>query len=72
MCQTWAANGHVELGDLDYPLAMCRERGAAASDGFELPLPFALMWRKDNASPLLEKFVAGVRLLPEVDAYSKH
>lgn len=26
-----------------------------------LPLPFALAWRKDNASPLLEKFVAEVR-----------
>jgi DNA-binding transcriptional LysR family regulator len=23
----------------------------------KLPLPFALIWRKDNASPLLEKFV---------------
>jgi DNA-binding transcriptional LysR family regulator len=38
----------------------------------KLPLPFALIWRKDNASPLLEKFVADVRLLPEVEAYSKH
>src|SRR5882724_3569532 len=38
----------------------------------KLPLPFALIWRKDNASPLLEKFVAAVRLLPEVEAYSKH
>ena len=38
----------------------------------KLPLPFALIWRKDNASPLLEKFVAGVRLLPEVEAYSTH
>jgi len=37
----------------------------------KLPLPFALIWRKDNASPLLEKFVAAVRLLPEVEAYSK-
>jgi hypothetical protein len=37
-----------------------------------LPLPFALIWRKDNASPLLEKFVADVRLLSEVEAYSKH
>ena len=36
-----------------------------------LQLPFALVWRKDNASPLLEKFVAEVRLLPEVEAYSK-
>src|SRR5437762_13632078 len=38
----------------------------------KLSLPFALIWRKDNASPLLEKFVADVRLLPEVEAYSKH
>jgi len=37
-----------------------------------LPLPFSLVWRKDNDSPLLEKFVADVRLLPEVKAYSKH
>ena len=37
-----------------------------------LPLPLALIWRKDNVSPLLEKFVAEVRLLPEVEAYSKH
>ena len=28
-----------------------------------LPLPFALVWRKDNASPLLAKFVAAVRLM---------
>ena len=38
----------------------------------KLPLPMALIWRKDNVSPLLEKFVADVRLLPEVEAYSKH
>jgi len=38
----------------------------------KLPLPLALIWRKDNVSPLLEKFVAEVRLLPEVEAYSKH
>ncbi len=37
----------------------------------KLSLPFALIWRKDNASPLLERFVADVRLLPEVEAYSK-
>jgi DNA-binding transcriptional LysR family regulator len=35
-----------------------------------LPLPFALIWRKDNQSPLLERFVAGVRSMPEVEAYS--
>ncbi len=31
-----------------------------------LPLTVSLVWRKDNASPLLAKFVADVRLLPEV------
>src|SRR5262245_10157367 len=35
-----------------------------------LPLPFALTWRKDNSSPLLGKFVADVRSLLEVEAYS--
>jgi DNA-binding transcriptional LysR family regulator len=33
-----------------------------------LPLPFALTWRKDNASPVLAKFVGDVQLLPEVQA----
>jgi len=33
-----------------------------------LPLPFALIWRKDNASPVLAKFVGDVQLLPEVRA----
>jgi len=37
----------------------------------KLPLPFALIWRKDNSSPLLAKFVADVRSLPEVEAHSK-
>jgi len=37
----------------------------------KLPLPFALIWRKDNSSALLAKFVADVRLLPEVEAQSK-
>jgi hypothetical protein len=36
-----------------------------------LPLPFSLVWRKDNVSPLLAKFVADVRLLPEVVALAK-
>ena len=34
-------------------------------------LQLALVWRKDNASPLLAKFVADVRSLPEVKAHSK-
>jgi DNA-binding transcriptional LysR family regulator len=33
-----------------------------------LPLSFALIWRKDNKSPLLERFVADVRSLPQVEA----
>jgi DNA-binding transcriptional LysR family regulator len=35
-----------------------------------LPLPLALIWRKDNAAPLLAKFVADVRRLPEVVAFA--
>ena len=31
-----------------------------------LPLPFALIWRKDNASPVLARFVGDVQLLREV------
>jgi DNA-binding transcriptional LysR family regulator len=33
-----------------------------------VPLPLALVWRKDNASPLLAGFVADVRLLPVVSS----
>jgi hypothetical protein len=29
-------------------------------------LQLALVWRKDNASPLLARFVAGVRDLPRI------
>ena len=36
-----------------------------------LALPLSLVWRKDNISPLLAKFVAGVRSLPEVEAFYK-
>jgi len=36
-----------------------------------LPLPFALVWRKDNLSPLLARFVADVRLLPDVETLAK-
>ena len=31
----------------------------------KLPLPFSLVWRKDNTSPLLAKFVADVREMPD-------
>src|SRR4030095_10135490 len=37
----------------------------------KLPLPFGLVWRKDNASALLAKFVADVRSLPEVEGFTK-
>jgi DNA-binding transcriptional LysR family regulator len=37
----------------------------------KLPLPLVLAWRKDNTSPLLAKFVADVRSLPEVKAFAK-
>ena len=34
----------------------------------KMALPLALAWRKDNTSPLLASFVAGVRRLPDVRA----
>src|SRR5215472_6055991 len=37
----------------------------------DLPLPLALVWRKDNTSPLLANFLAEVRLVPEVRAVNK-
>ena len=37
----------------------------------DVPLPFALVWRKDNVPPLLAKFVADVRLLPEMKTFGK-
>ena len=36
-----------------------------------LPLPFFLIWRKDNQSPLLANFVADIRTLPDVLALAK-
>jgi DNA-binding transcriptional LysR family regulator len=33
-----------------------------------LPLPFALIWRRDNGAPLLAKFVRDVQILPEARA----
>src|SRR5258706_7403080 len=36
-----------------------------------LPLPLALVWRRDNASALLGRFVADVRLLPDVRTMAK-
>jgi DNA-binding transcriptional LysR family regulator len=37
----------------------------------DMPLPLALVWRKDNASPLLQRFVDDVRSLPDVRALVK-
>ena len=37
----------------------------------DMPLPLALVWRKDNTSPLLRNFIAEVRRLPEVRAVNK-
>ena len=36
-----------------------------------MPLPMALAWRKDNTSPLLARFIADVRRLPEVEELDK-
>jgi len=36
-----------------------------------MPLPLALVWRKDNTSPLLQRFVEDVRSLPDVQAINK-
>lgn len=37
----------------------------------KLPLPFALVWRNDNDSPLLARFVENVRRLPAVVEFAK-
>jgi DNA-binding transcriptional LysR family regulator len=51
----------------------CPERVVILSvTDLKMPLPLALVWRKDNGSPLLAGFVAGVRLLPGVQALGKH
>jgi DNA-binding transcriptional LysR family regulator len=36
-----------------------------------LPVPLALVWRRDNASPLLARFIDEVERLPEVRAVNK-
>jgi DNA-binding transcriptional LysR family regulator len=36
-----------------------------------LPIAFSLVWRNDNASPLLARFVADVRQLPAVRALAR-
>jgi DNA-binding transcriptional LysR family regulator len=40
-------------------------------EDLDLPLPFSLVWRKDNQSPLLAKFIADVRSLPDVLTFAK-
>ena len=37
----------------------------------DLPLPLALVWRRDNTSPLLANFIAEVQRLPDVRAVNK-
>ena len=37
----------------------------------DVPLPVVLVWRKDNKSPLLERFITDVQHLPAVRALSK-
>ena len=36
-----------------------------------MPLTLALVWRKDNASALLAKFIADVQRMPDVRAINK-
>lgn len=50
----------------------CPESVALVSvTDLKLPLPFALIWRKDNDSPLLARFVEDVRRLPAVVGFAK-
>ena len=37
----------------------------------EMPLPLALVWRRDNTSPLLANFIGAVQSLPHVRALAK-
>jgi len=45
--------------------------GLLSVTDLKLPLPFALIWRKDNGSPLLARFLQDVRSLPEIEGDSK-
>src|SRR5215472_985962 len=50
----------------------CPERVVIISvSDLNMPLPLSLVWRKDNTSPLLAGFIAGVRSLPEVRSLHK-
>jgi DNA-binding transcriptional LysR family regulator len=37
----------------------------------KVPLPLALVWRRDNTSPLLARFIGEIWRLPEVRAVNK-
>lgn len=37
----------------------------------DMPLPLALVWRRDNTSPLLQRFIDGVRHLDDVQALAQ-
>ena len=37
----------------------------------DMPLPLALVWKKDNSSPLVKRFVDDVRSLQEVRSLLK-
>jgi DNA-binding transcriptional LysR family regulator len=50
----------------------CPESVVIVSIGdLDMPLPLALVWGKDNSSPLLKRFVDDVRNLPDVQALDK-
>jgi len=52
------------LLNLRHPLVMPPVSAVAAGNRLEFAVALALVWRKDNSSPVLAKFVAEVRLLP--------
>jgi len=37
----------------------------------DLPIPFSLVWRKDNISTLLADFVGAVQSMAEVETFSR-
>jgi len=41
------------------------------AQGFANEAPFAIVWRRDNVSALLAKFVVDVQFLSEVKAFAK-
>lgn len=70
------AKGQVTLKPPTMPVAPTRWRCPESVVilpvvDLHLPLTLAVVWRRDNASPLLAKFIADVRLLPDVRALNK-